>query len=200
MERTPGPSTTRLGYAVVGLVVALAAGCTGGASVTPAGGDSGQSSGAPASAAASGAASAGSGGGGGSIGDPCALLTAAEIGDALSVPMKDGVVTHTGPDSSDCSWDAEDLSQGAALNLTLERFDQDLWDSFKQMGPPEDPTVDIPGIGDATIRIGGVILGGTYVVKTGDRDASFLIVAINLDDAARDAASQALAKLIAERM
>ena len=188
-----------LTVAVIGLI-ALATGCSGGGSPGAGASAAPGTSVEPGASIEPGPSASTGGGGGGALGDPCALLRPGEIAAELLTPMKDGASNNVSDLSAGCTWAAVDEANGASVSLTLERFEQDAWDTYVKLGPPDDPTVNVPGIGDETIRVGGIILGGTYAVRVGDRDATFLVVSFTLDDEAREEASKTFADLIAGRM
>lgn len=137
---------------------------------------------------------------GDSIGDPCSLLATAEITEAVGVEMGQGRPHPIDETSADCVWETVDPTRTVTLTLNVSWLDPDMWDSYMEMGSEEDPTVVVAGSDGRIIRIGGVILGGTFVVKSDERMATFYIAAPYLDDQQTRSASETLTGLIAGRL
>lgn len=184
---------------VLVLAAAAIAGCTGGGTTgtqPPGGTAPAESSGgtAPSTGPASQPA-------GGSAADACAVLTPAEIEAELGVPMKEGVLDEFGGGSAaDCTWESEDPTKGASVLVTIEPFDATTWELYFKLGTEDLPTVQLPGIGDEAVLVGGTILGGLVAVHKGSTLAEIQVLGVFLDQDVVEAAREPLARIVASRI
>lgn len=169
---------TRRSRLLIPLLIALVAGCS------PGGTGGGTAPG------------AGGGGGGGNISaiDVCALLTSAEIEQALGSAMKPGVKETLTGNASGCDWDAQSEAAGLSLSVKITPFDQTLWDGETTTTG----NVAVPGIGELAFR--GFVSNGVMLIKKGGMEVDLQIVAIFLDEKKMEAGQETLAKLAVSRL
>ena len=182
----------RLGVAVATAV--LMAACT----ASPAG--------SPGSSAAAGGAASDPGGqpstggqgpqGGGSVSSisACSLLTAAEIQNALGVPMKDGTPQTGNDEQTICEWESQDDSHPVNVEVIVQPYDDTLWTTMSSASA----ATAVSGLGEAAYK--GYPHAGDVAIKQGGHEIDVAIVDFN--DAAQkvDAADLALAKLVVSRV
>jgi Protein of unknown function (DUF3558) len=134
----------------------------------------------------------GPGGPGGEFtGDPCSLLTAAEIEQATGVANVVGTSTPMLNFVGGCSWTGDDNTFGATITVSATPDTQTLWQLYTSDAASE----ALPGIGDGAIFYRGAVLvlkGGTIVTTAA---GPFLA-----DEATRKASSIELARVIAGKL
>ncbi|HXG39484.1 MAG TPA: hypothetical protein VNJ28_00945, partial [Candidatus Limnocylindrales bacterium] len=132
--------------------------------------------------------------------DACSALTVEEIEAQLGVEMKDGVPSGDNPEISTCTWESVDPRKGAAVVLTIEPYDPDMFEKWHDLATAENPEIPLPGIGDEAFVIGGTVLGGLTVLRKGGTEASLGVIGAFLDRAVVEAARAPLAALVASRI
>jgi len=125
--------------------------------------------------------------------EACALLTPAEIQQALGVPVKAGV-KQTTDTSSQCQWDSVDESAAFGVSVSVATYDDVL---FKQMTSSKN-AVPVPGIGESAFK--GYPHAGDLIIKQGAYEIDLGIVDFRPATAKVDAAAQQLAKLVLSRL
>lgn len=190
------------GFALATTMVVAACGGSTPATQGPGGGSagpgptsgSGQQSSAPVTAAPVTAApqpTPGGNTGGAFTGDPCSLLTAAEIEAATGVANVVGQSTPMENFVGACNWTTSDNNLGATITVSATPDTDAVWQTYLGTAGIE----SIPGVGDGALYYFGAVLvrkGGTIVtVAAGPLTA---------DEATKKAASIELAKAIAGRL
>lgn len=129
--------------------------------------------------------------GGAFTGDPCSLLTAAEIEGATGVANAVSRSTPIENFVGACDWTGDDSALGATITVSVTPDTEAVWQSYLGTAGIE----SIPGVGDGAVYYFGALLvrkGGTIVtVGAGPLTA---------DEATRKASSIELAKLIAAKL
>ena len=89
--------------------------------------------------------------GSGFTGDPCSLLTSAEVEAVTGVPITKVTPTPMQQGSGGCGWSNEEgfMTIGAAITVTTGQNANAVWDTMVAQADSE----AIPGIGDAAIYI-----------------------------------------------
>jgi hypothetical protein len=138
----------------------------------------------------------GGGGGGGDIGriDACGLLTPAEIQAAVDKPVKAGVREDPSGDPAECTWEGTVASDAVAVSVSIDEFDQDLWNLEKGSAGVE----AMPGIGDEAFR--GFVTSSLLIIKKGNLEIDLSVISLYDDDATIKGAQDALGKLVVSRL
>jgi hypothetical protein len=154
---------------------------------------SGQGSSAPTSAPVTAAPQPTPGGntGGTFSGDPCTLLTAAEIEQVTGVKNAVGLSTPMENFTGGCSWTGDDDTLGAVLSVSTTPDTQSLWGIYTA-DPEAEP---IPGVADGAIYYRGAIL-----VRKGGTILTIGAGPLLADEATRKAAGIELGKIIAAKL
>ncbi len=172
---------------VIVLATAFVAAC--GAGATPTGG--GPTDGGAASPAGGG--TGGGTGGGKVVGDVCGLLTPEELKAQLGVDFPPGTAKDVSGSTATCDWEASAGQSSALVSLSVEAFDQSMWNITKKLNGAR----PVPGLGDDAVFGFLDVLN----VKKGDRDFTIEVVIMPARPAATlDAAKIELAKLVLPRM
>jgi hypothetical protein len=142
--------------------------------------------------------SASSGSGGGSGGnaesiDTCALLTPAEIQQAVGVAVKAGV-KQTATDLSNCEWNSQDESAATSVGVTVQKYDDFLWQTLAG----SKNAIAVSGMGEAAFK--NFPHPGDLSIKQGGYEIDLGIVNFSLDQPTEDAAAVTLAKLVLGRL
>lgn len=139
----------------------------------------------------------GAGGGGASSDvssiDACALLTPAEIQQALGVAMKPGV-KQTTDDSSECQWDSQDDGDAAGVSVSVATYDDKL---FRTMSSAK-AAVPVSGYGDAAYK--DYPHGGDIAIKHDGHEIDIGVVDFKLKPEKLDEATAVFAKLVLTRL
>ncbi len=176
----------------LGLVVAACSGSPSATGAANAGGGGGapNASGGGGAAAASGPAAAA---GDLSKVDACKLLTPAEIHQAVSVPVGQGI----NQDSNivrQCEWDSSDATVGLSVGVTVRVFDPSEWQTI-QAFPRASP---VSGMGEAAYR--NSPLTGDLSVKHDGYEIDMAVVNFTtISQAQIDQATDSLMKLVLSR-
>lgn len=134
--------------------------------------------------------------GGGSISqiDACALLTSAEIQAALGKPIGAGVKEDPSGNSTGCDWEGANETDGVAITLTIDEFDQEFWTTVKGTEGVE----PMSGIGEEAVR--GWVTTSLLMVKHESMEIDLAVVSVFLEDPAIKAALETLGKLVVSRL
>ena len=139
-------------------------------------------------------ASSGSGGGGNAESiDTCALLTPAEIQQAVGVAVKAGV-KQTSTDQSSCTWDSQDENAATSVGVTVQKYQDFLWQTLAG----SKYAIAVSGMGEAAFK--NFPHPGDISIKQGGYEIDLGIVNFTLDQPAEDAAAVTLAKLVLGRL
>lgn len=192
-NRSTDRQVRHLGWFVAAMLASIIlVGCTTGSSGSSGPGDTGPNQSAAAGGgSAGGAATAGGGAGGGGAAsiDACSLLTPAEMQQILGAAMGAGQPGNA-DDQASCDWD----SDGPALGIIVQEYDDTLWSTLSGMGTAS----PVSGIGEKAYK--GVPHQGDLSIKQGDYEIDVGVVDFQMTDEQSDAAALALAKLILPRV
>src|SRR6476619_702042 len=114
--------------------------------------------------------------------DACALLTPAEIRQALGVAMKPGM-TQTTSTSSQCQWDSQDESEAVGVSVSVATYDDVL---FRTMSSSS-KAVPLSGFGEAAFK--GYPHAGDIAIKDKGHEIDVGVVDFKLAPAKVDGAA-----------
>ena len=125
--------------------------------------------------------------------DACALLTQAEIQQALGVAMKPGF-KQTTEDSYQCQWDSQNESDAASVSVSVARYDDKLYRTMSsaQAAKP------VSGFGEAAYKDYPHV--GDIAIKHDGHEIDIGVVDFKLSNEKVDAAAATLAKLVLSRV
>ena len=125
--------------------------------------------------------------------DACALLTQAEIQQALGVAMKPGV-KQTTEDSSQCQWDSQNEGDAAGVSVSVARYDDKLYRTMSsaQAAKP------VSGFGEAAYKDYPHV--GDIAIKHDGHEIDIGVVDFKLSNEKVDAAAATFAKLVLSRV
>jgi uncharacterized protein DUF3558 len=147
----------------------------------------------PSAQARSSEARAGARGGNVSSIDACALLTPAEIQQALGVAMKPGV-RQTTSTSSQCEWDSQDESEAVGVSVSVATYDDAV---FRTLASAKS-AVPVPGLGEAAYK--GVPHSGDIILKQGGHEIDVGVVDFKLATPKVEEAAAKFTKLVLARL
>lgn len=175
-----------LGTVAIAAAILLAA-CTGSTASSPPTGTTAAGSVAPAAGGAS------SGGGGGGLpGGACALLSTAEIGQALGLPVDAGKEQDSDGQVY-CEWAATG-DDTVAVGLTVATYDDVLW----QTGSASSQSTKVDGLGEAAFK--GWPTAEALNIKAKGDAITVGVTDFKLDQSKIDAINETLAKLVLSRL
>src|SRR3954454_21176496 len=120
--------------------------------------------------------------------DACALLTPAEIQQALGVAMKPGVKQTTST-SSQCQWDSQDESEPVGVSVSVATYDDAL---FRTLASAK-KAVPVSGLGESAFK--DYPHSGDIMLKHDGHEIDIGVVDFKLATAQVDAAAATFAKL-----
>jgi hypothetical protein len=125
--------------------------------------------------------------------DACALLTQAEIRQALGVAMKPGFKQAT-EDSSQCRWDSQNESDAASVSVSVATYDDKLYRTMSsaQAAKP------VSGFGEAAYKDYPHV--GDIAIKHAGHEIDIGVVDFKLSNEKADAAAATFAKLVLSRV
>jgi hypothetical protein len=125
--------------------------------------------------------------------DVCALLTPAEIQQALGVAMKPGV-KQTTDNSSECQWDSQDESDAVGVSVSVATYDDKLYRTMSsaQAAKP------VSGFGEAAYK--DYPHHGDIAIKHDGHEIDIGVVDFKLSNEKLDAAAAGFAKLVLSRV
>jgi hypothetical protein len=125
--------------------------------------------------------------------DACALLTPAEIQQALGVAMKSGVKQTTST-SSQCQWDSQDESEAVGVSVSVATYDDAL---FRTMSSAQ-KAVPVSGLGEKAFK--GYPHAGDIAIKQKGHEIDVGVVDFKLAPPKVDGAAATFAKLVLSRL
>ena len=125
--------------------------------------------------------------------DACALLTPAEIQQALGVAMKPGA-KQTTDDSSQCQWNSQDDGDAVGVSVSVARYDDKLYRTMSSAKA----AVPVSGFGDAAYK--DYPHGGDIAIKHDGHEVDIGVVDFKLTTEQVDVATAAFAKLVLTRL
>lgn len=125
--------------------------------------------------------------------DACALLTPAEIQQALGVAMKPGV-KQTTDDSSQCEWDSQDEGDAAGVSVSVATYDDKLFHTMSSAKA----AVPVSGFGDAAYK--DYPHGGDIAIKHDGHEVDIGVVNFKLKTEQLDQVTATFAKLVLSRL
>jgi hypothetical protein len=137
----------------------------------------------------------GGGPGGGNVSsiDACALLSVAEIQQAVGVPMKPGV-RQTTDDSSQCQWDSQDDGDAVGVSVSVATYDDKL---FTTMASAK-AAVPVSGFGEKAYK--DYPHGGDIAIKHDGHEIDIGVVNFKMSTAQLDGVAAGFAKLVLARL
>src|SRR6476659_9988713 len=125
--------------------------------------------------------------------DACALLTPAEIRQALGVAMKPGMKQTTST-SSQCQWDSQDESEAVGVSVSVATYDDVLFHTQASAKK----AVPLSGLGESAYK--GYPHAGDIFLKHDGHEIDVGVVDFKLAPPKVDAATPTLAKLVLSRL
>jgi Protein of unknown function (DUF3558) len=127
--------------------------------------------------------------------DACALLTPAEIQQALGVAMKPGV-KQTTDDASHCQWEAQDENDasGASVSVSVATFDATLF------GTMSSAKAAVPVSGFGTRAYKDYPHGGDLAIEHDGHEVDVGAIDFKLQKPQLDEVTAKLAKLVLSRL
>jgi hypothetical protein len=125
--------------------------------------------------------------------DACALLTPAEIQQAVGVPMKAGL-RQTTDNSSQCQWDSQDDGDAVGVSVSVATYDEKL---FSTMASAK-AAVPVSGYGEKAFK--DYPHGGDIAIKHDGHEIDVGVVNFKLQAEKLDQATATLAKLVLSRL
>ena len=178
--------------AVLG-AAALIAACTGTPAGSPGSSTAAGGGGSDPGVQASGGSPVAQGGGGVSSTDGCALLTPAEIQQALGAAVKAGTFQTGNPDQVNCDWEGQD-DDTLSVGVIVQPFDDNLWSAMSSAAN----ATAVSGLGEAAYK--NYPHAGDLSIKQGGHEIDLGVVDFKDDQQKVDAAVLALAKLVLSRV
>lgn len=125
--------------------------------------------------------------------DACALLTPAEIQQALGVAVKPGV-KQTTDSQSECQWDSQDESAAVGVSVSVATYDDVL---FRTLASAK-AAVPVSGLGEAAYK--GYPHAGDVSIKHDGHQVDVGIVDFKLSSDQADGVAIGFAKLVLSRL
>jgi hypothetical protein len=133
------------------------------------------------------------GGGDVSSTDACALLTPAEIQQALGVAVKPGVKQTTAT-SAQCQWDSQDEGAAAGVSVSVATYDDALFHTMSSASK----AVPVSGLGEAAFT--GYPHAGDVSIRQKGFEVDVGIADFKLASASADSIAVTLGKLVLSRL
>jgi hypothetical protein len=125
--------------------------------------------------------------------DACALLTPAEIQQALGIAVKPGVKQTTST-SSQCQWDSQDESEPVGVSVSVATYDEVL---FRTQASAK-KSVPVSGFGETAFK--GYPHAGDIIIKQDGHEIDIGVVDFELAPPKVDGAAATFAKLVLSRL
>ena len=125
--------------------------------------------------------------------DACALLTPAEIQQALGVAMKPGVKQTTST-SSQCQWDSQDESEAVGVSVSVATYD----DALFHTQASAKKAVPLSGLGEAAYK--GYPHPGDIFLKHDGHEIDIGVVDFKLPPPKVEGAAAGFAKSVLSRL